>query len=69
MSWWEAVALCACISLAALQQGRDGCQGLMVSGLYSKCGEKAEPCSWAASLGDAKSQPKLFTTVLLSHGS
>lgn len=36
------------------------------SGIYSPCGEKAEPCSRAASLGDAKSQPRLFTTVFLS---
>lgn len=36
------------------------------SGIDSPCGEKAEPCSWAASLGDAKSQPRLFTTVFLS---
>lgn len=36
--------------------------------LYSKDGERAVPHSQAASLGDAKSQPKLFTTVFLSHG-
>lgn len=42
------------------------CWLLKGSGIYSPCGEKAEPCSWAASLGDAKSQPRLFTTVFLS---
>lgn len=36
------------------------------SGIDSSCEEKAEPCSRAASLGDAKSQPRLFTTVFLS---
>lgn len=48
--------------------GREGTAawGSRGSGIYSPCGEKAEPCSWAASLGDAKSQPRLFTTVFLS---
>lgn len=55
-----------CIPLRALGQGRGCCLGslscwsLRESGIYSPCVEKAEPCSWAASLGDAKSQPRLF---------
>lgn len=68
------MALGVCIPLAALGRGRAGTVAwgsfprwlLKGSGIYSPCGEKAEPCSRAASLGDAKSQPRLFTTVFLS---
>lgn len=65
---WSRVSTSPC-SLAALWWGRDRCLGLlplMGSGLYSKCRERAELHSSVASSGDAKSQPKLFTSVSLS---
>lgn len=55
-----------CLHLSGSTGAGTAAWPLKESGIYSPCGQKAETCSWAASLGDAKSQPRLFTTVFLS---